>query len=201
MREAAAFNHAVQRIKIAGADGVELVVVTARAGDGHALEGFADDVDLVVDDFGLVRADVHRRVAVLTEPPPGGGQPALVPAAILGKAGFDLVAGDVLFHKAVVGHVVIKRADYIIAIAPNFLVCEIKLMPKRLRIAHQIQPVPRPAFAEVRRGQKLIHDHCERLLRVVPQKQINLLRCGRQSGEVKIRAANQRSLVSGTSGF
>ena len=204
MREAAALNHPVQCIKVACADGVEFVVVAARAGDGHSLEGFADDVNLVVDDFGLVRADVHRGVAVLAEPPPRGSEAAFVPAAVLGKPRFDLVAGNVLFHKAVVRHVVIKRANHIIAIAPHFLILEIKFVAKRFRVAHEIQPMPPPAFSEMRRSKQAVDEIFDCQLPIADCGLLegrDGLRARRQSGEVKIRASDERAIGGGASGF
>ena len=138
MRETAALNQAVEGVVIGGTDGVELVIVAPRAGDGHALKGFANDIDLVVDHLGLISAHVHRRVAMLAEPPPCGGQPAFVPAAVLGKARLEQIAGDVFLHETIVGHIVIEGADHIVTIAPHFLIHEIELVPERLRVTHQI---------------------------------------------------------------
>ena len=49
----------VESVVVACGNGVELVIMTARAGDGEALERFAERVDLVVHDIGadLAEAD------------------------------------------------------------------------------------------------------------------------------------------------
>ena len=86
VRETAAANHTVKRVVILGTDGIKLVIVTARTGDGHALKRLTEHVDLVVDDLRLIGTHIHRRMTVLAEPPPSGGQPAFVPAAVLGEA-------------------------------------------------------------------------------------------------------------------
>ena len=138
MRETAAADHAVQRVVILGADGIKLVIVTTRTGDGHALKRLAEHVDLVVDDLRLISAHIHRRMAMLAEPPPSGSQPAFVPAAVLGKARLEQIAGDVFLHETIVGHIVIEGADHIVTIAPHFLIHEIELVPERLRVTHQI---------------------------------------------------------------
>ena len=114
------------------------MIVTAGAGDGHTLKCLAEHVDLVVDDLCLIGTHIHRRMTVLAEPPPSGSQPAFVPAAVLGKARLEQVAGDVFLHETIVGHIVIEGADHIVTIAPHFLIHEIELVPERLRVTHQI---------------------------------------------------------------
>ena len=49
-----------QRVIILAADGVELVVVAAGAGDGQAQERLGEDIDLVIDPVAFVLADIHR---------------------------------------------------------------------------------------------------------------------------------------------
>src|SRR5205823_5787329 len=80
-----------------GRDGVELVVVTAGAGDGVSQECLAQHVDLVIDAVGLLLADVHWRLLALAHPEKAGRQDRLVEplrrmAARLGQQ----VAGKVL---------------------------------------------------------------------------------------------------------
>ena len=136
MRETTAFDQAVECIVISRANSVELVIMAPSAGNGHALKGFADDVDLVVDHLGLIGTHIHRRVAVLAKPPPCRSEPAFIPPTVLGVAWLEQIAGNVFLHESIVRHIVIKSADHVIAIAPHFLIHEIKFMPKRLRVAH-----------------------------------------------------------------
>ena len=49
-----------QRVIILAADGVELVVVAAGAGDGQAQERLGEDIDLVIDPVAFVLPYIHR---------------------------------------------------------------------------------------------------------------------------------------------
>ena len=64
---------------------------------------------------------------------------------------------DVLGDKLVVAHIRIQRANHVVPV----LICirneRLELVPARLRVAHKVEPVPRPAFAEMRRGEEAIH--------------------------------------------
>ena len=82
-------------------------------------------------------------------------------------------------HKTIVRHIVIEGADHVIAIAPHFLIHEIKFMPKRLRVAHQVEPMAAPAFAEVRGGEQFVHHLLKGLGRIVGHEGLYLFRCGR----------------------
>ena len=72
-----------ERVVVLGRDGVELVVVTAGAGDGHPEESLGEDVNLIVDAVGLVLSDVHGRVCRLVEEPVSGADDRFV--EILGR--------------------------------------------------------------------------------------------------------------------
>ena len=67
--------------------------------------------------------------------------------------------------------------------------------PQRLGVAHQVEPVPGPAFAVVRRGEQPIDDLLVGAGRFVGQKGIDLGRRRRQADQVERHAAQQRALV------
>ena len=67
LRGAGGGEHAVEGVVIALADGVELVVVAAGAGDGEALKGFREHVNLAVHRLYLVVERVHGLEAVFDE--------------------------------------------------------------------------------------------------------------------------------------
>ena len=73
-------HDAGQRVEIARRDRIELVIVTARAGEGQAQEGLAEHVDLVRRTVRLVLTQVNRRVHFFSEPPKGGADHRLVRA-------------------------------------------------------------------------------------------------------------------------
>ena len=62
------------------------------------------------------------------------------------------VAGDLLANETVIGQVRVERADNVVAVGPRVRAFRVHFKAVRVRIAHHIQPVLRPAFAVVRRG-------------------------------------------------
>ena len=61
------------------------------------------------------------------------------------------IADKLLADEAIVGRVVVKRADHVIAIRPRVRPLRVHLEAMRVRIAHDIEPMLRPAFAVARR--------------------------------------------------
>jgi hypothetical protein len=88
-------EHAIQRVVILGGNGVEFVVVAARAGDGQAEKPLGDDVDLVVDDV-IAPAVVPIAEGEETE----RGEFALVRRSVLA---LQLGGLNFLFHEEVGG--------------------------------------------------------------------------------------------------
>ena len=99
-----------------------------------------------------------------------------------------------LLHQPVIRHVIIKRANHIVAIAPHLLIREIELVSKRLRITHQVQPMPSPALAKMRACQQLIDQRLNGRLAGGRPRLFKLRnRPGRrwQPNQVKVRPPNQ----------
>ena len=76
----------------------------------------------------------------------------------LGIAGPKFVAGDLLADEAVVGLVFIEGLDDVIAIAPRVWAKGVVLEAIALGVAREVEPVARPAFAVVRRGEQPVDE-------------------------------------------
>ena len=142
---------AVQRVVVLDRDRIELVIVTARAGDGQAEEGLGRRVDALVD--GVM--DIVEALADGDEAE--GGE-----ARIVGRDVRDAVRGELLDHELVVRLVLVHRVDDVIAVSPGVgvaVVAEeavtlVDLQATRVGVTGGVEPVTGPAFAVVRRGEE-----------------------------------------------
>src|SRR2546427_219893 len=69
----------------------------------------------------------------------------------VGLVGPKFVAGDLFADEAVVRLVIVERFDDVIAITPGIGSRLVGFEPFAFGVARQIQPMPRPAFAVMRR--------------------------------------------------
>ena len=134
------------------------MIVAAGAGDGQPEKRLAEDVEHVVEPVALVLANIDRRMDPLAQEPEARADDrlveALAPDAVRGCV--QQIARDVLDDELVVGHIGVERADDVVAILKRVGDVVIELMPARLGVAHQVEPMPAPAFAEVGRGEQLV---------------------------------------------
>ncbi len=120
------------------------------------------------------------------------------PLRIPGK---QRVAGHLLGHEPGVGLVLVEAANEIIAIPPGIRPGTILVVAVCLGKMSHVDPVPRPAFAVTRAGQKPIDHRLVGRGGRVGQKGIQLLRGGRQPGQVERHAPQQhRPVRRGRSG-
>ena len=128
------------------------MIVAAGTVDRQAEEHLAgrrdDVVQLVV--AGLLR--VGRLVVPQAEAIEAGGDDRL------GRDVRQLVAGKLLADELVVRLVVVERADDVVAVPPGVWLRPVALEAVGLGVADQVEPVPRPALAVVRRGEQAIDD-------------------------------------------
>ena len=166
--KACALEIAGKSVVILGRDSVELVVVAAGASNGHRQKGLGKDVDLIVEMIGLIAADVHRRVLGFAEEPEPGGENRLVgPVGRMPPGRGQQVAGDVFHDELIVGYIGIEGADDIIAVDVGLRQFEIEFVALSLGEADQVQPVPSPALAVVRRLKQVVDHLGEGLRRLV----------------------------------
>ena len=133
---------AVQRVVVGRRDRVELVVVAAGARDGqphqparHHVDPVVDDVVRVVEEPPAERQEAHRRQ-----------RPAVV-------ARRQQVGGELLDDELVVRHVLVERADDVVAVGvrrTGSRRSSVEDVPLGVGVAGHVEPVPAPALAVVR---------------------------------------------------
>ena len=185
-----------ERVVVRLADGVELVVVTARARDRLRQEGLAEDVDRVVREADLLIQGVRGREAVEHEAPMSRADGGLVDALLLvdPRVG-EQVPRHVLARELVIRHVLVEGADQIVPVLKGVRDARVTLRAVRVRVAHEIHPVPRPALAIARRGEEPVDDALEGALPLVQKEGRELLRRRREACERVAEAADQRATV------
>ena len=147
---------AVEGVVVLLRDGVEFVVVAAGAGDGEALEGFGDDVDLVVGPFDAVFEGVDGLEAVFDHAEVGEGEAGFV--GVFGDSGRDEVAGEVFADELVVGDVVVEGADEVVAVAPGVGSVGVAFGAVGFAVADDVHPAAGHAFAEFWGGEEAVDD-------------------------------------------
>ncbi len=146
-----------QAVIVPGRNGIELVVVTTRAGNGQSQEGLREHVDLVVDAIRFVQGGIHRSMGGLVQVPPTGPDDRLVEACRRMSPGRPKqIARDVFPHELVVGNIRIEGPDQVIAIPPGVRDVEVLFMPIGFGEANEVHPVARPAFTVMRRCQQTV---------------------------------------------
>ena len=186
------------RVVVALRDRVELVVVAAGAGNGGGQDPLAECIDLLVHHvegelrlaLRVVALGAHRQVA--------GGDELLGPLLVIG--GGQQVARELLAQEAVVGLVGVERGDHVVAVAPRVRVEDVRFLAARFREPRNVQPMAAPALAEARGGKQLVHQVFVRAFGTITLEGLDLLRRGRQAGEVEAQAADQRAAVGIGSG-
>ncbi len=129
-------------VVVALQDGIELVIVTARAlhrqSQNTSSNGRDQIVQIVVAALGVVFfAEGHARAGAQE----AGGDQAVFSLPI------QFVAGDLFLDKYVVRLVLIVGAHHIIAVTPGFRTVVIVLEAARIGVTRDVQPVPAPALA------------------------------------------------------
>ena len=199
---AATGQDAVEGVKVALADGVELVVVAAGAGDRQAEEAFGEDVDLVVGEGRLFVEGVGRGEAVRHHPVMGGAEGRFVDVQLpVDSRDREQVPRDVLANEPIVRHVVVERPDQVVAIAPGERDGRVALAAVRFGEPEPVHPVPRPALAEAGRLQEAVHQVLVGAGRPVPLEPFDLLGRGGKARQRERDAADQGAAVGGPGRF
>ncbi len=132
-------------------DRVDFVVVTTRAIEGEPQDCLP-----------------HRRnnVIVLVEPSQKRIRWFVIPDAQSVESSrsqrfrrnpFDLISRNLFSKKVSVGFVFIERRDHVVAVLVRIGFGIVPLETIRLCITDKVEPMPSPAFSEMRIGQQLIH--------------------------------------------
>ena len=77
--------------------------------------------------------------------------------------GVDLVSGDLLADEAVEGAVLVEDADDVVPVAPERRPVAVDGEAVGVGVAHDVEPVPRPALAVARRREEAVDDGGRRL--------------------------------------
>src|SRR5690606_15406509 len=107
----------------------------------------------------------------------------------------ELVAGELLQDHAVKGLVLIEGANDPITVRPSGLAQVVLFVPVALAKARDVEPVPAPALAVGGRGEQAGDEVLVSSRVGISEERVDLVGRGRQAGEVKCYAANQRATV------
>ena len=113
-----------------------------------------------------------------------------------GLGSVEQVAGDLLEDEPVVGQVAVEGADQPVAIAVAVgIEPGLERVGLVLAVPGDVEPVPAPALAVVRRGQQPVDDPGEGVGRIIAEEGRDLLGGRRQADQVEGDAADQGRLV------
>ena len=175
-----------QAVKIALGEGIEFVVVTARAIEGLGEPDGGGGLHAI---GGVLGKKLFRRYSAL-----------LIDHVVAVEARRDAlierrlrqqVPGDLLDGELIETHVRIERPDHPVAPRMQGAVA-IHLVAIRVGEAGPIQPVHSQSFAEMRRCQQSIHHAFEGSGRGIIEEGIRFRRSGRQPRQVERDPADER---------
>ena len=158
------------------------MIVTTRARDGEAHQATGDDVNTVINDFIL---PIQKR-----------RPKARNPMAAKGRLSSPKVIGSQLLNnKLIERQILIERAHYIIAVGVGIGIDSIataKPVAARIRVSRHIQPMPRPAFTVMRRGQQTVNQLGPCIRRIVGHELLHFAYVG--INPVKLMVARRMSV-------
>ena len=170
---------AEQRVIIGLRNGIELMVVALRAGDGEAEEAAGGGVHAII---------LHFR----TQGVKAQAGDVLV---FIGK----LIARDLCPDESVVGHVGIEGVDDPVAVAERvgvrLILGGVQLI---VRITRDIEPVTAPALPVTRGCEQRINHFREGIGRFVASKRFHLFGGRRQAGQIQISPADESPAIRGS---
>ena len=176
-------------------DGVVFVVVALGALHRQAEDGGGDGIDLV---HGVVHAvfllDGSALVGVhAVAQETGGGD-------LVRRGVGDEVAGDLLQHELVVGLVLLESVDHPIAPRPHVAVV-VDRVAVGVGVSRAVEPWQRQALGEMRGLHQAVDEFFPAVGRGVGEVGVDVLRGGRQTGEVEENAADEGGVIGGGSGL
>jgi hypothetical protein len=172
---------------VALGDGVELVVVAARAGEGESEPDGADGlghVEDVLDAVLLGDAAAFAVDRVVAEEGGGERMPGLG----------EQVARDLPDRELVPGEVLVEGPDHPVAPGPHGAFA-VALVAVGIGVAGGFHPVPGHAFAEAGGGEEAVDELPVRVGRAVGEEGVGLLDRGGQAREVERGAPEKRRAV------
>src|SRR5438034_488566 len=123
--------------------------------------------------------------------PPTGPRPVRSRSA----GGLQLVAGDLPADEAVERHVLIERLDDAVAVLVRVWAVVVVFVAGAFAEAGDVEPVPAPALAVVRRGEQAVDETFVGVGRLVTEPSLDFLARRRQADQVEVGAADERAAV------
>ena len=177
-------------------NGIQLVVMTARAVDGDGGCGGHDLRNNIIQITSPCRApELFTFGLHVAHKIPGACGKKTSRYSCFRIFGLEHVACNLLPEKNVVRLVLVECFDDVVAISPCIRTKLVALETVRVGVVRNIQPVPRPAFAVTRAGKKFIHEHRVGVGSWIVHKRLHALRRGRQPKQIKGKPADQRASV------
>ena len=181
-----------EAVEVGLCDRVELVIVAASAIYGEPEEGLPDGADEVFE-FILPGDDPHLVVAQNRIVNRGNEEPGGLHG--FGIVGAQHVASELQPRELVVRHVRVQRANDPVAVGPGIWAHTVAFEAIGLAITNDIEPVPRPALAVVRRREQPVHDLFVGNGTFVLEEFGEFFRRRRQADQIESDAAKQYSLL------
>ena len=153
---AQAGEHGLHAVVILLENGIELVIMAARAADGEAEHGLAHGTDYFIEFILPSRA--HGLLVAADLPGLQRGAGHQKPERCI-RAGD--IAGQLVANEPVIGQVAVKRGNHPVAIMPGCGAFGVGLKADRFRPTNDIQPMLRPTLAVPRRSQQPVHHGCK----------------------------------------
>jgi hypothetical protein len=187
-----AAEDAGQRVVVALADRVELVVVAARTAERQAEERAADEVDLFVD-----RVEHQLLLVLFGQHARAEGEEAGGDMAVEADRGIidQQVAGDLHRGEAIERHVAGVRLHDPVAVAPAVGEREVLVEAVAVAVAGEVEPVAGLVFGVVHAGEQAVDDLGERVGGRVGNEGTEFGRSRRQAGQHERSAPQQGAAV------
>ena len=166
------------------------MIVAACAADAQPEKRLTDVHDHLIDRILACESNGGRILADLARQQHGGGDEK---ARRLIHA--QRITSDLLADELIVRQIGIEGTDDVVAVGPGVRALGVHFKTMRVRVAHHVQPVLRPALAVARRVQQRIHDALEGIAASVFGKSQCLLRCRRQPREIERNPAQPRYAI------
>ena len=124
----------------------------------QAKKSFGEDVNTIVNPVVFILSRVNRRVNFLAEEGPARTQNRFIETLFKVKSRLgQQVPRKVFLHEGVIGDVRVESANHVVAIFIRVGDNKVAFVTTGFRVTHQVQPMSRPAFPELRSRQKPIH--------------------------------------------
>jgi|GEM_PF-6378433 len=188
-----AAEDASQCVIVALRDRIELVIVAASATDCHPQQRLAERVDLFVDDVEFQRLLVLLFVVCWAECQKCRRDEVFL--LLLRRIERQQVTGELFQYEAIERFVAVERTDCVIAIPPGFGKNHRPAAAAGFRKAGDVQPVPTPTLAEVRRRQQTIDDLLTSVRRCIRNEVVNLRRSRWQTDQVERNSTQPRCSI------